>query len=73
MDNVERERLAKLEVLVEHSVQKQEEMSAKVNVMYDVLLQVKGAKWFGLVMAGLIGSLLAKADVVIHYLTQGRP
>lgn len=72
-NHIENERIAKLEVLVEHMAEKQDNMAIKVETMHNILLQVKGAKWIGLVLAGLIGSVLAKADVVLHYILQGGP
>ncbi len=69
----ENERIAKLEVLVKHIDDRQLDMAEKVDNMHDILQQVKGAKWVGLVLAGFIGFVVSKADILISYLIQGRP
>jgi hypothetical protein len=70
---LENERIAKLEVLVQHIDNRQIDMSEKVDNMHDILQQVKGAKWVGLVLAGFIGFVVSKADILISYIMQGRP
>lgn len=69
----ENERIAKLEVLVQHIDDRQIDMAQKVDNMHDILQQIKGAKWFGLVLAGFIGFVLSKTDVLMTYFTNGRP
>jgi uncharacterized protein YgiM (DUF1202 family) len=59
-----RERVAKLEVQIEHLTTKLDDMHGKVEEMHAILLQAKGARWVlvGLAgVAGLVSGMIAKA------------
>jgi len=59
-----RERVAKLEVQIEHLTTKLDDMHSKVEEMHAILLQAKGARWVlvGLAgIAGLVSGIIAKA------------
>lgn len=50
-----RERVAKLEVQIEHLSAKLDDTHRKVEEMHAILLQVKGVRWSIVVLAGLAG------------------
>jgi phage shock protein A len=59
-----RERVAKLEVQMEHLAAKLDDTHQKVEEMHAILLQAKGARWVIVGLAGIAGlasGLLAKA------------
>ena len=58
------ERVAKLEVQIEHLTTKLDDMHGKVEEMHAILLQAKGARWalVGVAgAAGLVSGMIAKA------------
>jgi hypothetical protein len=50
-----RERVAKLEVQIEHFATKLDDMHSKVEEMHAILLQARGARWVIVGLAGLAG------------------
>lgn len=50
-----RERVAKLEVQIEHLTTKLDDMHHKVEEMHAILLQAKGARWVIIGLAGVAG------------------
>lgn len=58
----ERERLAALEVKVQHLTERHEDSSKKVDEMHAVLMQAKGARWAVLGMATLGGAMAGFAS-----------
>lgn len=73
MEHSENERIAKLEVLVEHLTTQQDQMSIKVDEMCSILQNIKGAKWVILVIAGFAGFLISKVELFSTFFMSGKP
>ena len=65
------ERVAVLETLLKSQDSRHKEMETKVNAMYDVIMQLRGAKWMGWFIAAAIGFIISNIQSVVHFL-QGR-
>lgn len=61
MTDSEIERIAKLEVKIEHLTHAMDDMSGKVSILVEMLNQAKGARWAILGVSGLAGFLSGKA------------
>lgn len=61
MTDSEIERIAKLEVKIEHLTHAMDEMGGKLSTLVDLLNQAKGARWAILGVSGLAGFLSGKA------------
>ena len=65
------ERVAVLETLLKSQDSRHKEMETKVNAMYDVIMQLRGAKWMGWFIAAAIGFIISNIQSIVHFL-QGR-
>ena len=65
------ERVAVLETLLKSQDSRHKEMEIKVNAMYDVIMQLRGAKWMGWFIAAAIGFIISNVTSIVHFL-QGR-
>lgn len=54
-EEILRERVAKLEVQMDHLSAKLDDMHQKVEEMHSILLQAKGARWVIIGLAGIAG------------------
>lgn len=65
------ERLAVLETKQATQEEHFQRMEKKVDAMYDVIMQLKGAKWLGWVIAAAFGFLVSNVHVLYNFL-QGK-
>lgn len=61
MTDSEIERIAKLEIRLEHLTDTLERTAAKVTELHEIMLQARGAKWAILAVSGVAGFLSGKA------------
>ena len=61
------ERIAKLEIKLEHMEKTTSTMSAQVNEMHDLLLKAKGARWALGVIALIAGWVGGKASALLPW------
>lgn len=59
------ERIARLEVQLEHAMATLDAMAHKVDDLHELLLQAKGARWAIVGVAGLAGFLSGKASSLL--------
>lgn len=62
------ERLVRLEMKVEHQSEKIEDMSSKMNQMYDVFMQAKGARWMFLAAGVAVGSFIVNLKTLLSFI-----
>lgn len=62
-----RDRLIRLEAEMDGFQKTVEEMSLKVSVMHDIMMQAKGARWLLLGAAGIIGFLTSFIGKVVPF------
>lgn len=68
-DEIEtRERIARLEVSLEHATKSIDAMAAKVSELHDLMTQAKGARWALVGLAGLSGAVAAFATKWVPFL-----
>ena len=65
------ERVAVLETLLKSQDSRHKEMETKVNAMYDVIMQLRGAKWMGWFIAAAIGFIISNVTSFLN-LIQGK-
>lgn len=65
------ERVAVLETLLKSQDSRHKEMEIKVNAMYDVIMQLRGAKWMGWFIAAAIGFIISNVTSFLN-LIQGK-
>ena len=65
------ERVAVLETLLKSQDARHKQMEVKVDAMYDVIMQLRGAKWMGWFIAAAIGFVISNAQSILHFV-QGK-
>lgn len=65
------ERLAVLETHQKTQAEQNLKIEKKVDEMHDVIMQLKGAKWFGWFIAVALGFLVSNVATIANYL-QGK-
>lgn len=71
MTNGENERMAVVETKLEAQKEALIDIQLKVDEMYIILQQIKGAKWLGWTLAAALGAIASHFNTIVHYL-QGR-
>ena len=61
------ERVAVLETLLQSQDTRHKEMEVKVNAMYDVIMQLRGAKWVGWFVAAALGFLISNISGLMNF------
>jgi tetrahydromethanopterin S-methyltransferase subunit G len=64
-------RIAVLETLMVEQDKRHKKMESKVDAMYEVIMQLRGAKWFGLLIAASVGFIISNISSIVHFL-QGK-
>lgn len=59
------ERIVILETLLSHQDERHRKMEVKVDAMYDVIMQLRGAKWLGWVIAAGVGFAVSNGASLI--------
>ena len=65
------ERVAVLETLLKNQDSRHKQMEVKVDAMYDVIMQLRGAKWMGWFVAAAIGFIISNIQSIVHFV-QGK-
>ena len=65
------ERVAVLETLLKSQDARHKQMEVKVDAMYDVIMQLRGAKWMGWFIAAAIGFVISNMQSILHFV-QGK-
>jgi hypothetical protein len=72
-NKIENERIAVLETLLEIQTEKLDKMEFKVSQMHDIIMQLRGIKWFGLTIAAALGFMISKFEAFLNIFPNGRP
>lgn len=65
------ERLAVLETEIRAQKEHNTRIEAKVDAMYDVIMQLRGAKWMGWFIAAAVGFSISNITTIFNFL-QGK-